>query len=223
MIINYKKMSIKNISDFSIDSVRDFVEKYISQIVYTISFVLIIVFFIIFLSNRKEMKESQLIADYYQAISYLNSDNKDEAINLLNSIYVSKYATMDLKSMVAIKLADLFVSNDEINKAIDLYMEVYNMKDNDLFLKNLAGLNALNLMINKNDNSNYGAIEGLIAKLSNPNNPILLLVNEQEAMFKIQKGDIKSGLDILNNLLKQDIDENTEQRIKSIIALYENI
>jgi len=216
-------MSIKNISDFSIDSVRDFVEKYISQIVYTISFVLIIVFFIIFLSNRKEMKESQLIADYYQAISYLNSDNKDEAINLLNSIYVSKYATMDLKSMVAIKLADLFVSNDEINKAIDLYMEVYNMKDNDLFLKNLAGLNALNLMINKNDNSNYGAIEGLIAKLSNPNNPILLLVNEQEAMFKIQKGDIKSGLDILNNLLKQDIDENTEQRIKSIIALYENI
>ncbi|MDD2839922.1 MAG: hypothetical protein PHY80_02210, partial [Rickettsiales bacterium] len=67
------------------------------------------------------------------------------------------------------------------------------------------------------------AIKNLIVKLSNPNNPLLLLVNEQEAMFEIQKGDTKNGLEILNNLLKQNIDDNMRKRIESIISLYENI
>lgn len=223
MIINYKKMSMKNISDFSMEAVKDFIEKYLSQIIYIICFVLVIVFFAIFLSNRKEIKTTELTAKYYQAVNYLNSNNKEEATNLLNSIYTSKYATADIKSMVALKLADLSVSNGEVDKAIELYMEAYNMKNNDIFLRNLAGLNALNLMINKNDNSNNDVIKNLIAKMSNPDNPLLLLVNEQEAMFKIQNEDTKGGLEILNNLLKQNIDENTEQRVKSIISLYENI
>ncbi|MDD2839923.1 MAG: tetratricopeptide repeat protein, partial [Rickettsiales bacterium] len=143
-------MSIKNISDFSIDSVRDFVERYLSQIIYLICFVLVVVFLIIFISNSKESKEKEITANYYQAINYLNSNNEDKAINILNSIYISKYATTDIKSMTALKLADLSISNNEVDKAIELYMEVYNMKKNDLFLKNLSGLNALNLMINNN-------------------------------------------------------------------------
>ena len=223
MIINYKEMSIKNISNFNIESVKDFVEKYLSQIIYVICFVLVVVFFAIFLSNRRDIKKNELTAKYYQAMNYLNSSNEEEAIGLLNYIYTSKYATTDIKSMVALKLADLSVSNSDIDKAIEFYMEVYNTKDNDAFLRNLGGLNALNLMINKNDSNNNDTIKNLIAKMSNPNNPLLLLVNEQEAMFKIQSGDIKGGLDILHNLLKQDIDENTEQRVKLIISLYENI
>lgn len=223
MIINYKKMSMKNVSDFNIESAKDFIEKYLSQIIYIICFVLVIVFFAIFLSNRKEIKKTELTAKYYQAVNYLNSNNEEEAVNLLNSIYTSKYATADIKSMVALKLADLSVSNDEIDKAIEFYMAVYNIKNNDIFLRNLSGLSALNLMINKNDNSNNDTIKNLIVKMSSPDNPLLLLVNEQEAMFKIQNGDIQGGLEILNNLLKEDIDENMRQRVKSIIVLYENI
>lgn len=217
-------MSIKNIiDDFSLDFVKDFIETYLSQIIYFICFVLVVIFFVIFISDRKEDRKKELIANYYQAMSYLNKNNESEAANLLNAIYKSKYITDDMKSIVGLRLADLSILNNEIDKAIELYMEVYNMKNNDLFLRNLAGLNALNLMINKNDDSNDGAIKNLIAKLSNPDNPLLLLVNEQGAMFKIQKGDVKGGLEIFSDILRQNIDEFMEKRIKTIISIYENI
>lgn len=214
-------MSIKNIADFNVESLREFFEKYLSQVIYFICFALILIFFIIFVSNRKEEAKKELMANYYRAVNYLNAGNEEEAIKIFRDISESKNATVDMKSIFNLKMANIFNLQGNVDEAIKIYMKVYNSESSDAFLKNLAGLNALSLMINKGDNEK--AIEELIVKLSNPNNPFVTLVSEQEGMFKIQKGNIKEGLEILNNLLKQDIDENAEKRIKSIISMYENI
>ncbi|HSQ98191.1 MAG TPA: hypothetical protein VLL98_05780 [Rickettsiales bacterium] len=216
-------MSIRNISNFSIENLREFVEKYLSQIIYFICFVLIVIFFVIFTSNRRESKENELMVNYYKAFNYLNSGNEDEAIKVLNDISNSKYATDDMKSISNLKMANLLSSKGKIDEAANIYLKVFFEENNDLFLRDLSGLNALVLLVNKNNTADYQIIEDLIIKLSNPNNPLLVLVNEQEGIFKIQQGKVEDGLEILRNVLKQDLDENTEKRIKSILSLYESI
>ena len=85
----------------------------------------------------------------------------------------------------------------------------------------MSGLAILNILINQNDSKNYGEIEQMIQKLSNPSNPLLVLVQEQSALFEIQRGNKEKGLEILNNiLLQKDIDEETAKRIKSVINVY---
>ena len=58
--------------------------------------------------------------------------------------------------------------------------------------------------------------------MSNPSNPLLYLVQEQNAWFELQKGNNEQGLEILYNLLKQDIDSNTKDRVNSVIKAYED-
>ena len=65
-------MSMKKINDFSIEAVSDFVEKYLVQIIYIMCFCLLLTFLAIFYGNFKENKKTNLVNQYYQAISYLN-------------------------------------------------------------------------------------------------------------------------------------------------------
>ena len=51
---------------------------------------------------------------------------------------------------------------------------------------------------------------------------MLPLVQEQNGIFELQKGNTENGLEILNSLLKQDIDQDMIDRINSIIKAVEN-
>ncbi len=220
-------MSTKKINslfaDFSIDSVREFIDKYFKQLIYLLSIVIIIIFIVIYVISRKNEKVKQLMVNYYQAIDYVRNDNSEEGLNLLTEIFESKYANEDIKTISGIKMAEIFNSNDKTNEAVKIYKEVYNLKKNNDFLKNLSGLAALNILINENNPDNYQDIEQMIKDLSNPQNPLILLVNEQEGMFEIQRGNVENGISILNNLLlNDDLDDNTRSRIESVIQIYEN-
>ena len=210
-------------ADFSIDSVREFIDKYFKQLIYLLSIVIIIIFIVIYVISRKNEKVKQLMVNYYQAIDYVRNDNSEEGLNLLTEIFESKYANEDIKTISGIKMAEIFNSNDKTNEAVKIYKEVYNLKKNNDFLKNLSGLAALNILINENNPDNYQDIEQMIKDLSNPQNPLILLVNEQEGMFEIQRGNVENGISILNNLLlNDDLDDNTRSRIESVIQIYEN-
>lgn len=214
---------MKKINDFSIEVVSDFVEKYLVQIIYIMCFCLLLTFLAIFYGNFKENKKTNLVNQYYQAISYLNGENEEDSLKLLKKIYNSKYADTDIKSISGLKYANELTKNEKQNQAINIYLSIYKMKKNDVFLRNLAGLNALNIMINQNDKAKYSEIEKMIAEMSNPNNPLILLIEEQSAMFEIQKGNVKNGVEILKNLLNQKIDQDTAKRINTLLDLYENI
>lgn len=216
-------MSMKKFNDFSIEAVNDFVEKYLVQIIYTICFCLLLTFLIIFYGNFKENKKINLINNYYKAISYLNGENEEDGLKLLKEVYDSKYASADIKSISGLKLASELFNKEEADKSLSLYLSIYKMKKNDIFLRNLAGLNALKIIINQNDKAKYSEIEKMISEMSNPNNPLILLVEEQSAMFEIQKGNVKNGVEILKNLLNQKIDQDTAKRINTLLDLYENI
>ena len=214
---------MKKINDFSIEAVSDFVEKYLVQIIYIMCFCLLLTFLAIFYGNFKENKKTNLVNQYYQAISYLNGENEEDGLKLLKKIYDSKYASADIKSISGLKYANELLKNENQNEAINIYLSIYKMKKNDIFLRDLAGLNALNIMINQNDKAKYSEIEKMIAEMSNPNNPLILLVEEQYAMFEIQKGNVKNGVEALKNLLNQKIDQDTAKRINTLLDLYENI
>ena len=216
-------MSMKKINDFSIEAVSDFVEKYLVQIIYTICFCLLLTFLVIFYGNFKENKKTNLVNQYYQAISYLNGENEEDGLKLLKEVYDSEYASADIKSISGLKLASELFNKEEVDKSLNLYLSIYKMKKKDIFLRNLAGLNALNIMINQNDKIKYSEIEKMISEMSNPNNPLILLTEEQSAMFEIQKGNVKNGVEILKNLLNQKIDQDTAKRINTLLDLYENI
>lgn len=216
-------MSMKKINDFNIEMLSDFVEKYLSQIIYTICFCLLLTFLVIFYGNFKENRKNDLINNYYQAINYLNGENEEDGLKLLKKIYDSKYADADIKSISGLKYANELIKNENQNEAINIYLSIYKMKKNDVFLRNLAGLNALNIMVNQNDKTKYTEIEKMISEMSNPNNPLILLVEEQSAMFEIQKGNVKNGVEALKNLLNQKIDQDMAKRINTLLDLYENI
>ena len=160
--------------------------------------------------------------EYYQAINYLNTDNEKEGLEILEKIFNSKEVDENIKTVSGLKIANELKDTD-LNKSISIYKEIYNLKNNDLFLRNLSGLTALNLLINKNKTENYKEIEELINSMKNPNNPLILLVNEQEAMFEIQKGNVENGIKKLKELLNQNIDSYMIQRINNILKIYENI
>ena len=121
------------------------------------------------------------------------------------------------------KIAEILNKKNKKDEAIDIYKKLYNFKKNDSFLRNLSGLSALNILINENNPDNYQEIQILINTLSNPNNPLFLLVKEQEGLFEIQKGNLNDGLKILNELLiNNDLDNESRTRIESIINIYKN-
>lgn len=219
-------MSIKKadnfFSNFNLETIRDFVDKYLSQIIYVVCFLAILIFITLFVSGQRENKEKQLIINYYQAINYLKENKIDNAEDLLKKVYKSKNANENIKTIAGIRLAEVLILKDNQDEAVKIYKEIYEFKKNDEFLRNLSGLIGLSILINQNNPSNYSQIEKLINKMSNPRNPLITLVNEQEGMFEIQRGNKEKGLKILNDLLQQNIDENTRQRVQMIVNIYGN-
>lgn len=219
-------MSIKKINknvfeEITVDSVRDFVNKYLLQLMYLVAIILLFSLIIIFVINNKENHKQKDITNFYQATTYIAEGKNDEALELLQNIYSSS-SNNEIKTISGIKLATLQAKNKNYNEAVKIYLEIYNLKNIDEFLKNLSGLSALNILISQNNQDTYTQIEDLITKMSNPSNPLLYLVQEQNAWFELQKGNNEQGLEILYNLLKQDIDSNTKDRVNSVIKAYED-
>lgn len=207
--------------EITVDSVRDFVNKYLLQLMYIVATILLISLIVIFIINRNNVIKDKEITNFYQATTYIAEGKNDEALEVLQNIY-SSTKNKDIKTISGIKLAALQAEKENYNESVKIYLEIYNLKNNDEFLKNLSGLSALNILISQNNEDTYGQIEDLITKMSDPSNPLLYLVQEQNAWFELQKGNSEQGLEILYNLLKQDIDSNTKDRINSVIKAYED-
>ena len=207
--------------EITVDSVRDFVNKYLLQLMYIVATILLISLIVIFIINRNNVIKDKEITNFYQATTYIAEGKNDEALEVLQNIY-SSTKNKDIKTISGIKLAALQAEKENYNESVKIYLEIYNLKNNDEYLKNLSGLSALNILISQNNEDTYGQIEDLITKMSDPSNPLLYLVQEQNAWFELQKGNSEQGLEILYNLLKQDIDSNTKDRINSVIKAYED-
>ena len=140
---------------------------------------------------------------------------------VLNNIYTSS-KNSEIKTLSGIKVANILLEEKKYDEAVKIYLEIYNLDNNNEFLKNLSGVAGLNILISQNNKSNYDQIEKLLKELNNPKNPLLPLVQEQNGIFELQKGNTENGLEILNSLLKQDIDQDMIDRINSIIKAVEN-
>ncbi len=220
-------MSTKNISnffsDFSIESIRDFVEKYLVQIVYGACIISVVAFLTIYAINKKESRKNELVISYYQAMNEARNDKNESALSILENIYNSKYADEDIKTISGIRMAEILSSNKQYNEAVKIYKNIYSFKKNDNFLRNLSGLAGLSILVNENNSQNYPEIEKLIRSLNSVNNPLILLVHEQEGMFELQRGNTEKGVEILNNLLLEEgLDEDTRSRVELVLKLYKS-
>lgn len=219
--MSIKKINKNILGEITIDTARDFVNKYLLQILYFVAAILFISLIIIFSINRKATVKEKEITNFYQAISYSRENKNDEALNILQNIY-DLTNDIEIKTISGIKIANIKANTANYDEAIKIYLEVYNLKNNNEFLKNLAGLSALTILISQNEERTYPQIDNLITQMSDPANPLLVLVQEQNAWFELQKGNKEQGLEILNSLLKQNIDQTTKDRINSVIISYEN-
>ena len=78
-------MSIKNIkkklkdvySNINIDIIREYIDKYMMQLIYTSVIILLLIFRFILRSNLLEKRTEDLKNDYYQALRYINTNNKN--------------------------------------------------------------------------------------------------------------------------------------------------
>ena len=225
-MIRNKKMSIKKINKdilekFSLDNIRDFTNKYLLQILYLIIAILVASLLTIFFTNRVNNSKQKDIIGFYQAINYISEGKNEEALSILNNIYTSS-KNSEIKTLSGIKVANILLEEKKYDEAVKIYLEIYNLDNNNEFLKNLSGVAGLNILISQNNKSNYDQIEKLLKELNNPKNPLLPLVQEQNGIFELQKGNMENGLEILNSLLKQDIDQDMIDRINSIIKAVEN-
>ena len=225
-MIRNKKMSIKKINKdilekFSLDNIRDFTNKYLLQILYLIIAILVVSLLTIFFTNRVNNSKQKDIIGFYQAINYISEGKNEEALSILNNIYTSS-KNSEIKTLSGIKVANILLEEKKYDEAVKIYLEIYNLDNNNEFLKNLSGVAGLNILISQNNKSNYDQIEKLLKELNNPKNPLLPLVQEQNGIFELQKGNMENGLEILNSLLKQDIDQDMIDRINSIIKAVEN-
>ena len=225
-MIRNKKMSIKKINKdilekFSLDNIRDFTNKYLLQILYLIIAILVVSLLTIFFTNRANNLKQKDIIGFYQAINYISEGKNEEALSILNNIYTSS-KNSEIKTLSGIKVANILLEEKKYDEAVKIYLEIYNLDNNNEFLKNLSGVAGLNILISQNNKSNYDQIEKLLKELNNPKNPLLPLVQEQNGIFELQKGNTENGLEILNSLLKQDIDQDMIDRINSIIKAVEN-
>lgn len=225
-MIRNKKMSIKKVNKdilekLSLENIRDFVDKYLIQIMYIVVIILFVSLVTVLIINNKKIKYEKNIISFYQAIDYISKGKNEESLNILNNLYTSSN-NKKIKTISGIKMADILLKDKKYDEALKIYLDIYKLKENNNFLRNLSGIAALNILISQNNQKNYIQIENLIKKLSNPKNPLLSLVQEQEAWFELQKGNKQQGLDILYNLLKQEIDQDTKNRVDTVIKAYEN-
>lgn len=219
--MSIKKINKDILEKFSLDNIRDFTNKYLLQILYLIIAILVVSLLTIFFTNRVNNSKQKDIIGFYQAINYISEGKNEEALSILNNIYTSS-KNSEIKTLSGIKVANILLEEKQYDEAVKVYLEIYNLDNNNEFLKNLSGVAGLNILISQNNKSNYDQIEKLLKELNNPKNPLLPLVQEQNGIFELQKGNTENGLEILNSLLKQDIDQDMIDRINSIIKAVEN-
>lgn len=219
--MSIKKINKDILEKFSLDNIRDFTNKYLLQILYLIIAILVVSLLTIFFTNRANNSKQKDIISFYQAINYISEGKNEEALSVLNNIYTSS-KNSEIKTLSGIKVANILLEEKKYDEAVKIYLEIYNLDNNNEFLKNLSGVAGLNILISQNNKSNYDQIEKLLKELNNPKNPLLPLVQEQNGIFELQKGNTENGLEILNSLLKQDIDQDMIDRINSIIKAVEN-
>ncbi len=219
--MSIKKINKDILEKFSLDNIRDFTNKYLLQILYLIIAILVVSLLTIFFTNRVNNSKQKDMIGFYQAINYISEGKNEEALSILNNIYTSS-KNSEIKMLSGIKVANILLEEKKYDEAVKIYLEIYNLDNNNEFLKNLSGVAGLNILISQNNKSNYDQIEKLLKELNNPKNPLLPLVQEQNGIFELQKGNTENGLEILNSLLKQDIDQDMIDRINSIIKAVEN-
>lgn len=212
------KMSTKKtdnfVSNFTMENVSDFINKYMIQLLYAIVFVLIISLLLIFRYTTKKHNIEKMTTDYYQALSYMDTNDNAKALELLDKIYKTKSADENIRTAAGLQMANILINTGSNDEASEIFRTIYNFKKNDLFFRDLAGLSLLHYLIDQNDTSNHAEIEQLIAKLENPKNPLLLIVKEEKALFELKKGNIERAEEILKEISEEEIDNDTKQRLE---------
>ncbi|MDR3289818.1 MAG: hypothetical protein LBT02_00860 [Rickettsiales bacterium] len=199
---------------FTIDDVLDFVNEKMIEIVAGVLFIIFVLTACLTYFNVVKNRNEVFITEYYKANKLFDTE-KDKAKNMFSAIYTNKKANNNIKTISGIRLAELVETED----AIKILLEIYKMGNNDLFLRNLAGVSALNILINKTER--YDEIVKLIVELKQGNNPLVEMVQEQEGLFEIQRGNIEQGREILKQILKQeDIDNGQRNRINNVLSIY---
>lgn len=201
--------------DVKKDSIKQFIFKNINRIIFLILVIFITVILYMFINVYKVNK----IEKYNrQLFEIMDSKNVKEQ---LEDFYNKKSLPKITKTFVGFNLiSSLEFSDDEDDKEKikNIYSDIYNSED-DLFIKYYAGLNLLILRINNNENSEE--IENFIEDLLSKQNPLINLVLEQKALYFVAQGKNEEAKNILVNLLKNDLDEGSVERINQYL-LYIN-
>ncbi|MDR0423699.1 MAG: hypothetical protein LBH46_03885 [Rickettsiales bacterium] len=195
------------IRKFSLDYVFDFVNSYMLQIVYGAVFVVILSIGVVFYQKQQEKQINDYVVKYYEAVKLIDTD-REKSIKIFDEVFGSVSDT-NLKMIFGMRLA-------ELQKSPDIYLKIFSMDSDNLFLRNLAGLNALSILVNQNENEK---VENLLTKLKRPDNPLFILVSEQEGLFELQRGNETKAKEIFTDILSQDIDEFLRQRIDNLNIL----
>jgi hypothetical protein len=177
------------------------------QIVYGAVFVVILSIGVVFYQKQQEKQINDYVVKYYEAVKLIDTD-REKSIKIFDEVFGSVSDT-NLKMIFGMRLA-------ELQKSPDIYLKIFSMDSDNLFLRNLAGLNALSILVNQNENEK---VENLLTKLKRPDNPLFILVSEQEGLFELQRGNETKAKEIFTDILSQDIDEFLRQRIDNLNIL----
>ena len=214
-------VNIKFNQTINLEEIVNFINENLQKIIYSICFILFIIFIYLLISNKKKTIKINSMNEYYKAYSYINEKKNDEAITILKNLYESKKTDNTVKTISGIRYADLLLKNKNFDEAHKIYINIYKISKTNTYLKYVSGLAGLNILINKNDKNDYLEIEKLIKSMSNKKNPLINLLKEQEGIFEIQRKNKEKGIEILEKLLKQEnIDLESKTRIELIINLY---
>ncbi|GMO59492.1 MAG: hypothetical protein Ta2D_05200 [Rickettsiales bacterium] len=204
------------IKKISVDDVLDFVNDRMAQIVSVILAIIVISVACLLYSSHTKKRDELFITEFYRANKLLIEGDQDKSRNMLSSLFNNKKTSESIKTIAGIRLAN--ISNTD--NALKILLQVFHFKNNDIYLRNLAGLNALTILINENNVEKFDNVADLLKELKHSSNPLLDLVIEQEGIFTIQKGEVEQGKSILSQLLKKDIGSEQKKRIDSILNLY---
>ena len=205
----------------SIESLYSFFILNLKQIIYCVCVILLIIGSFFAIQHYKKVKYENKLNEYYQAVYYHNIGDIDTALTMLNKLYLST-TDPNLKSIIGLQYANILLNNKKHENVKNIYNDIFALKNNDLFLRNLSGLFLLNYLINQ-DELNQAEIEQLIKKMSNPTNPLLMLILEQEGIFKLRLNKKTDSANTFKDLLKSfNLDDITKSRIDSLIGLTNN-
>jgi hypothetical protein len=223
-------MSIK--SDFRRNdiSIGKFLSDNVSVIVLIILFIIVSGIFALSFNIRKLSKIERYNKEIYRItglkqmqknLEYLYEKKDVPRISktLAGIILASEYGRIDARNKT-IDVANKD-NNKNINthrdKIIDIYSDIF-FKEKDTYFKYYAGLNLLILKIN-DKKQDIREIDDLIKKMENKKNPLLDLVLEQKALFFIKQNKKDEAKNILDGLLKKEINAEFSNRINHIYKL----